>query len=370
MLIYRSIFRQTLLMSVVLIAISFPPAMANDASLTSTPVPVPVLQVEFQEQLEILSTWPATVSARRQSALGFERGGLIAEVFVDVGDKVSKGDRLASLNTTMQRADLAAAKAAIAQAKTSRDITLATAKRQRSLADAGHISPQRLEEILANQASADAALSAAIAQAKALEARLSLSRIHAPYSGTIINRFLDEGAIAGPNTAVLELVESGALELVVGLPIDNAQILQEGDKVQISTNHGKAQAQVRRSTNIVNPVTQTVEVVFDLIDQNPKLTPGQSVRIELKDQLEQRGFLVPLAALREGRRGLWTLYTLLPQQSGEDYILTPVPVEILYANEREVYVRGPIDEGTLVLEASGQNTAVGMVVSPVKVARK
>ncbi len=362
--IFRFSVASCVLISFATIALLFSPAKANDDPNTSNAVPVPVLAVKFQDQLEISSTWPATVTARRQSSLGFERGGLIDKIFVDVGDTVSKGDKLVSLNTSTQKADLAAANAAIVQARAQHAIAIATAKRRQSLADGGHISSQRLEESLANKASAEASLNAARAQARALSARLALSHIIAPFDGTILNRFFDEGAIAGPGTPVLVLIENNALELMVGLPADKAITLAEGDKVQISTGYGNAEARVRRNTNVLNPATQTVEVVFDFTGNGVKPLAGQSVRINLKDQLDQRGFLVPLSALREGRRGLWTLYALLPQTSGKNYILSPVPVEILYTTEQQAYVRGPIEDGTLILKASGQNTSVGMLVSP------
>ncbi|PHR59258.1 MAG: hypothetical protein COA47_09860 [Robiginitomaculum sp.] len=353
----------TLLGLILIAAISWR-ADAVDEAPDASPVPVPILRVQMQDHLEISSTWPGTISARRQSHLGFERSGLIKRVYVDTGDFVKKGDRLASLNTTAQSADLAAAKAISAQSQAALNISAATAKRQQSLANSGHISSQRLEEFLANQASADAALGAAKAQANAILARLSLSHIIAPYDGTITARHMDEGTIAGPGAAVLELVESEHLELKVGLPVNIASSLALGDLVQVNIGHGVIQAKMRRSTNVVNPVTQTVDTIFNFTGEGAKPVSGQSARIQLQDQLLQRGFLVPISALREGNRGLWSLYTLLPQKDDQAYILSPVPVEIIHAGEREVYVRGPIKNGSMILRAAGQNTSVGMRVLP------
>lgn len=341
-------------------------AKANDTQSTpqSSPTPVSVLNVSFQEQLEIFSTWPATVTAKRQSNLGFERGGLIAQVLVDVGDKVQKGDKLASLNTNTQMADLEAAKATIDQNKANLNIALATTKRQQALASAGHISSQRLEEIIATKYSAKASLAAAKAQHKAILARLELSHIIAPFDGTITRRLLDEGAISSPGLPVLEIIESDELELIVGLPHKQAAALQDGQEFQITTRAGKATVRFRKSTNVINPTTQTVTVVFDFTKEGVLPIPGQSARIQLKDQMQQRGFLVPITALREGRRGLWTLYTLVPKENGSKFILSPVPVEILHTGEKQVYVRGPVEEGTMFLQSSGQNTVVGMIVTP------
>ncbi|MBL4616727.1 MAG: efflux RND transporter periplasmic adaptor subunit [Robiginitomaculum sp.] len=347
-------------------------AKANDSQSIpqSSPTPVSVLTVSFQEQLEVFSTWPATVMAKRQSNLGFERGGLIAQVLVDVGDKVQKGDKLASLNTNTQTADLAAAKASIDQAKANLDISLATTKRQQELANAGHISSQRLEEVIATKYSAEASFAAAKARHKAILARLELSHIIAPYDGTIIRRLLDEGSIFNPGATVLAIIESDELELIVGLPPQQAAALKLGEIFTVTTKSDEASVQLRKSTNIINPTTQTVTVVFDFIKEGNLPISGQSARIQLKDQMHQQGFLVPITALREGRRGLWTLYILEPKENSSKFILAPVPVEILHTGEEQIYVRGPVEDGTMFLQSSGQNTVVGMVVTPTNVSRK
>ncbi len=342
----------------------------QDDIKSANPVPVPVWSVTFQEQLSITSNWPATVSPRRQSKLGFERGGLIAQVFVDVGDPVHKGDTLASLNTKTQRADLIAARAAVAQAKANYDIATATAKRRQTLAKAGHISSQGLDEVLANQTAANAAYQARRASATAIEARLSLSHIIAPFDGMIIARNIDEGGIAGPAKAVLELVESGVLEIKTGLPEKTARAISQGDSVIIELPGRTMRAQLRRKTNVIDPATQTIGAIFDFTAGQDLPPAGQAVRIRLADTIEQRGFLAPLSALREGNRGLWSLYALRKDEKKGTYVLSPVPVEILYANEQNVYLRGPIKDGTLVLRAASQNTAAGMLVTPVQAASK
>lgn len=344
-------------------------AKANDraSSAQPSPTPVSVLQVSFQEELKIFSTWPATVMARRQSSLGFERGGLVKLLLVDVGDRVQKGHKLASLNTTTQTADLAAAQADVSQAKANLGIALATAKRQQQLADAGHISSQRLEEIMATKNSAEASLASAKARSKAVAARLELSHIAAPYDGTITRRLLDEGAIASPGTPVLHIVENDELELIAGLPPQQAATIKPDHVFSVITRNGTANVRLKKNTNIINPTTQTVTVVFNFIKKDNLPIPGQSARIRLTDKMQQRGFLVPITALREGRRGLWTLYTLVPKENGSKFILSPVPVEILHTSEDLVYVRGPVQDGTMFLQASGQNTVVGMIVTPTNV---
>ncbi|MBL4595252.1 MAG: efflux RND transporter periplasmic adaptor subunit [Robiginitomaculum sp.] len=350
---------------VTLFAVIISQATAREEPDTAKPVPVPVLQVSMQEQFEVSSAWPGTVVARRQSWLGFERGGLIVNIHVNIGDEVRQGDRLSALDRATQKADLISALANVQQAQAALNLAQTTAKRQETLASSGHISPQRLEEVQANLANAEAGLEVATTNADAVRSRRSQSYITAPFDGTISQRNLDEGAIVASGTPVLELVETGQLELRVGLPADKAHNLNKDAVFDVTLPTGMARAKFERMSHVINPGTQTVNVVFHFTAENPIAVSGQTARIHLVDQLRGRGFAVPLSALREGRRGLWSLYELSAKDSVGVYILSQVPVDILYANEQLAYVRGPISDGQLVLESASQNTSLGMRVVPV-----
>lgn len=330
----------------------------------AAPIPVPVVQVQFQDTLQTTSQWPAEVRAKRQSHLGFAQGGLVAQVLVDVGDKVKKGQELARLDTRTMQADLRAAQAGVTQAKANRDIVATTEARQAKLLAQGHVSRQRLDEIKAQLAGADAAYASAQAQARALAVRLELASIKAPYEGVITARLMDEGDIAGSGKPVLTIVESGALEIQAGLPLRAVRQLHADDEVPVIAEGRTAKARFVSQTGVINAATQSVATKFDVIPGAFTPAAGETVRLQLSDTLEQRGFLVPTSALREGSRGLWKVYVLKKPENGPGYVLTPAPVEILHAGTEKTYVRGPVREGAMILSSAGNVTTAGMRVQP------
>lgn len=330
----------------------------------AAPIPVPVTKVQFQNDLQTTSRWPAEVRAKRQSQLGFTQGGLLADIRVNVGDKVKKDDVLAVLDTRTLAADLRAAQAGVAQAKANRDIAATTETRQEKLLAQGHISKQRLDEVKAQLAGADAAHQSAKAQAQALSVRLDLARITAPYDGVITARNLDEGSIAGAGMPVLSIVETGALEVRAGLPLRAVQYLHKGDVVPVLAHGIKAEARFDAQTGVINSATQSVSVRFTVVPDTNALAAGESVQLQLSDTLAQRGFLVPTTALREGSRGLWTVYALMKPQTGPGFVLEPAPVEILHAGTERTYVRGPVEDGVMLLSSASNVTAAGMRVQP------
>lgn len=353
------------LLAALLLGAVFLSAQAQDEIREAAPFGVPVQKIVQSQSTKITTSYAGIIRARRTSQLGFERGGLVISVGADLGKHVRKGELLARLDSAALRADLAAAKAGVNQVEAQRRIAQSTYTRQKALLAKGHISAQRLEEIDANLLAADAAQRVAEAQVKTLQARLVRLQIIAPYDGIIAERYIDEGSIAASGSPVFTLVEDSVLEVRVGLPSTRLADIKIGEVFDFSTASVQFKAKLRGLSGKVDPTTQTVSALFDVLPDAGTLVPGQSARLTLDVPLEQAGFWVPISALREDRRGLWSLFALdsNPPNDGR-YILTPRLVEVLYAGAERVYVRGPVKDGTLILAGGNQSVSVGMSVVP------
>ncbi len=360
------VYASLALIGAVLLCAVFWDANAQSERTDAPPIRVFAQRVVALPGTTIPTGYAGIINARRTSALGFERGGLVVNMSADLGQIVQKGQVLAQLDTRAQNADLLAARANVLQVEAQRKIAESTMKRQQALLEKGHISAQRLEEISANLVAAAAAKGVAQAQVKTLQARLALSKIIAPYDGIIAERYIDEGSIASPGSPVFSLIENHVLEIRIGLPAERAADLTIGEVFDFSTVGQTFQARLRGFSGTVDRATQTVSAAFDLVVPEAALVPGQTARLELSVSLDQSGFWVPLGALREDRRGLWSLFALdeSPQQSGT-YTLSPRLVEVLYAGADRVYVRGPIEEDTLILSGGNHTVASGMRVVPI-----
>ncbi len=363
--IRSSVYSGLALITMLLLGAVFLSAQAQDEPRDANPIRVPTKTIALKEQTNIGTSYAGMISAKRTSALGFERGGLVVALSADLGQHVRKGDVLARLDNNALLADVAAARASVQQVEAQRSIAASTLKRQKALLAKGHISAQRLEEVDANLLAAEAATLVAKAQVKTLLARLALLRIVAPYDGVIAERYIDEGSVAGAGAPVFSLVEDKALEVRVGLPANRLPIMTIGNVFTFHTANAAFQARLRGLSGQIDPATQTLSAVFDIAPQSAPLVPGQTARMELDVPLEQSGFWVPLSALREDRRGLWSLFALdSDPNNARQFILTPRLIEILYAGAEQVYVRGPIKDGTMILAGGNQSVSAGMIVIP------
>lgn len=325
------------------------------------PLTVSVIPVTYLSQLDIEELYTGLAEARRTSRLGFQSGGRIETIDVRIGDRVKAGQTLARLDTRGLAAQLASAQAIVAEARAGHQLALDTADRQNTLKVQGHVSQQRVDEALAQATTAMARVDAARAQADTLRVQIDLAAIAAPYDGVIVSRFADEGAIAGPGQAILELVEAGDLEARVGVPARIVAELVPGEIYRLEAETGPVDATLRSVTGVVDPSQRTVAVVFD-VPATSGVPAGSIVRLRLDRKLDERGFWVPVKALSSANRGMWTVYAVVGE--GEGWRAQPRLVEMVHSAGERAFVRGPVEVGERIIIDGLQRVTPGIPVLP------
>ncbi len=333
---------------------------------TSRPVPIAVETVNatLEQAFQAEEKFTGIVTAKRTSQLGFPAGGRIASLRADLGSKVSAGQTLAVLDTRSLRAQLAAAQASISEAEASYQLAESTVDRQIALLEKGHVSSQRVDEARAQSNTALARIQAATANADALRVQIDLARIQAPFDGTITARLADEGAIAGPGQPVFELVETGRLEARLGLTAKLAARLDVGEAYELTSDQGPVLATLRSVTGVIDTTNRTVSALFDVVDSD-SVPAGAVVRLSMIQDIDEPGLWLPVSALTESDRGLWSIY--VARRDGSGWVAEPGIVEIVHQSGDRVYVRGAVRDGDRVIMDGLQRITPGQPVTPVEV---
>ena len=325
------------------------------------PLAVDVVVADVRSSLALDEKFTGIIQPRRSSDLGFADGGRIAALNVDVGDRVTDGQILAVLDTRALRSQLASAEARVNEARASHALAMNTVERQQTLMHRGHVSQQRVDEAIAQAATADARIEAAKAQADTLRVQIDLASIRAPYPGMIMARNYDEGAIAPRGAPVFELVETGALEARLGLPANLASTLEPGKVYALESDGGPIDARLRSVTGVIEAGQRSVTTVFDVTDPRT-VSPGAVVRLSLSRDVEENGLWLPVSALAEGQRGLWSLYIAVPQEGG--WVARPGLVEVVQSDGERAFVRGAVSDGDRIIIDGLQRVAPGQAVAP------
>lgn len=319
-------------------------------------LPVQVAPLVMQDSYAVTARFTGQVEAARQAELGFEAGGTLAEVLVDEGDSVAAGDVLARLDIRALQAERAAQVASRDAAIARRDLAELTAERQRRLAASDFASAQRADEARFRLAEAEADIARFEATILTLDIALSKAEITAPFDGTVAARLRDEGARLGSGAPVLQLQETAAPQLRVGLPDALAQTLAADTPLPVTLPGGPGTATLDRLRPDLDPVTRTRAVVFTLDRPAPS---GTLVTLELTRDAPGEGAWVPLSALSEGIQGLWTLYLL-----DDDNLLRRESVEVLHATGTHAFVAGTFPATARYVPAGAHRIAPGQRVDP------
>lgn len=388
-------------------------ANAQEPAQLATTLPVTVTPAEAISTYTVQRTYTGEVTARRSSALGFERGGLVVELLADEGDRVSSGQPLARLDTRnlqTQRQDLVAQRAqAEAQLQELRngarveDINNARAavleleqeiersRRQRdrrqflykegaiafedfdNVAYDTKILEQRrtqaqstLQELQNGTRSEQVAAQAARvqqldAQIQGVDVDIAKSVIIAPFSGRVSDRAIDEGVVINSGAMVLEVVEQGNLEARIGVPEDRATQLRTGTSHTIQIGQSTYPATVTAQLPEVDEASRTVTVLLEFApDVDTQI--GQTARLLFEDIEPTDGIWIPSTALVPSDRGLWSVYVLGEAQENRIYAVARRNVEVLHTEGDRTLVRGTLQGRDRIITSGTHRVVTGQTV--------
>ncbi len=207
-----------------------------------------------------------SVAAWQEAVVGAEAGGLrLADVRVNVGDRVRRGQVLATFAAALPQADLAQARAAVAEAEATLAEAQANAQRARDLQASGALSAQQINQYLTAERTAEARLQAQRALFKTNELRLAQTQVLAPDDGVISARAATVGAVVSPGQELFRLIRQGRLEWRAEVASSELASLKPGMPVRVTPAGGEAVAgRLRMVAPTVDAATRNGLVYVDL----------------------------------------------------------------------------------------------------------
>ena len=282
--------------------------------------------------------------------VGSELSGIIETVFVDVNDRVKKGQVLARLDTSKLRdqvrqakADIAAAEARVGQARATVAETAASLARLQEVARLSGGKVPSKAELDAGQAAAlravadQKAVEASVASARALlstyEISLAKATIHSPIDGVVLTRKVEPGqTVAAAMTApVLFTLAEDLRRMELQVDVDEADVgkVKEGQEARFHVDAWPGQnfpAKVTRVGWGSQTKDQVVSylTILEVSNDALLLRPGMTATADITTARRADVLLVPNMALRfappaaggQPRRSLLASLTPRPPSAG------------------------------------------------------
>jgi HlyD family secretion protein len=206
------------------------------------------------------------IAAWQEAVVGTESNGLrLAEVRVNVGDVVKKGQVLATFAADTVQAELNQTRAAVGEAEATLAEAEANAQRARELQTTGALSAQQINQYLTAERTARARLDAQKAMARLQELRLRQTQVLAPDHGVISARSATIGAVMPAGTEMFRLIRQGRLEWRAEVPSSDLPRLKPGMAAQVTLpTGGSVTGKVRMVAPTVDDKTRNALVYVDL----------------------------------------------------------------------------------------------------------
>jgi HlyD family secretion protein len=202
----------------------------------------------------------------QEAIIGAESNGArLAEVRVNVGDVVKRGQVLATFVPDMLQADVAQSKAAVAEAEANLAEASLNAQRARDLQASGALSAQQINQLLTQERTAQARLDALRATARMQQLRLAQTQVLAPDNGVISSRSATVGAVVPAGMELVRLIRQGRLEWRAEVAASELAQLQPGQTVRVTAAGASTVAgKVRMVAPTVDAATRNGTVFVDL----------------------------------------------------------------------------------------------------------
>ncbi|MDH3663379.1 MAG: efflux RND transporter periplasmic adaptor subunit [Alphaproteobacteria bacterium] len=312
------------------------------------------------------------IVTKRQGQVAVRVGGLVIDVRVDVGDRVTRGAVLVELDAEPVQYDVDLADAeyesAVAdQATAEAEIDLLENELLRldRLKESAAFSKARLEDKLRQITVAKSRLSAATARLGQYRAKQQASRrnledmvIKAPYDGVVTRRLVSPGAYVRLGDPVVALIDDGAIEIEADVPVDQLTALFPGTEVEVTIAGMRSGAAVRAVVPEENPLTRTRAVRFTPTVEAAaeSLAVAQSVTLDIPIGAARDVTTVSKDGVIQRPNGAMVFLV-------KDAAATPQPVRLGAAVDGRFEVLDGLGDGDLVVIRGNERLRPGQPVT-------
>ncbi len=302
----RLFSRRTLLVAVVLAVLGFAVFEGGPFFFGKGPA----VQTTFPETGEIYQTIvvPGNIVSRQRVVIRPSRAGRLAKVLVNQGDRVRRGQLLASLDNRELSAQLERIQAELLVAREDIERAERTWAQLRRSHEKGAVAERFVKDAEVKLKAARARASVAMEAAQNAALVPEKQDVTAPFSGTITQRQARTAQWVMPTDTLFVLAGEAQAEIEVSVDVADSQRIMVGQGVLVTSDAFPGlewQETVIRLDPAAGQAADAgpVKVFISLGEQAPDLHPGQTVDAEIRIAWNPHAIKVPFEALlkREGQ---------------------------------------------------------------------
>lgn len=178
-------------------------------------------------------TASGSIESEHFASLSTRNMGYVSHVYVKVGDKVKKGQRLIDINSEEIDAKKAQVKAGLKQAEAQLTVAEKNYNRYKELFDKNSASQRELDDMTLQYEIAKANYERTLQMENEINAMMAYSHIRAPFSGVITSKSVKMGDMARPGQNLLSLEAPGKFVARAMVPENSIEKVDQGQQVNV-----------------------------------------------------------------------------------------------------------------------------------------
>tara|TARA_B100000767_G_scaffold228598_1_gene218971 strand:- start:543 stop:1700 length:1158 start_codon:yes stop_codon:yes gene_type:complete len=298
---------------------------------------------EFNHYIEI----QGVVKADKTIELRAEMGGSITAILIKQGQRVYKGQILATLESSV-------IDNSVLQLKTQLDLAKTTYERQARLWDQKIGSEIQFLQLKAQKEALENRLNSLKAQARKM-------KVVAPFSGVIDQVFAKNGELVSPQTPFLRLVNLDNVYVESEITETYLKAVTEGTKALL---HFKSidtfvEASITQVGNFINPSNRSFKTRIDIKNTNNELKANLLANIKINDY-NASGIVIPSKVIQKDRNGKTFVYVLEAEENNFRVVKTDVVETNSYANFS--YISEGLNSNSTLVEKGARLVKNGEIV--------
>jgi len=271
----------------------------QEAAPPARPVKTFVVQPPSAERT---LSYSGVIAPKIESQLGFRVSGKIVERFVNVGDLVKAGQKIARLDENDLKLAENSARATVASAKARVDVTKDAFDRAAYLLPKGFIAKAVYDQRQLDYDAAKASYTSAKDQLDQATNATGYAMLIADKDGIVTAVRAEPGQVVSAGQAVISLAHTDNVEVAVAVPENEIARLKAGDKARVAlwvAPDVNSDGRIREIASAADAASRTYAVKVAITHPTPEMRLGMTTSVSFRIQEATPPLIVPLTALTE-----------------------------------------------------------------------
>ena len=156
--------------------------------------------------------------------------------------------------------------------------------------------------------------------------------IKSPIDGQLFDLEVRLGERVAQNQTIISLGETNPIILVVRVPVETANDMQEGQKVEVVAN--AKIGEVKHIDPMVDPMTQSVDIHITVQNDDYKLRPGQLFKVRFLTEQKATTYQISANAISQ-YKGKTVVF--LQQNVQQKEIIQALPIQVVNITNKQLY---------------------------------